>query len=215
MELVSGYTKANGTVVEPYWRWNRGAAATMKPLFGNADDLERVLAPASKFGKVANVAGVAMSGVVQLGQDWGKYEADEPTGRVAAAMLTPYAVNVASTQAAILAASAFGGPAGIVVGLFVVGAAYAITKWTPIDEWIVDGGGWLVDHAWDLATEGPEWVMDTGADLLEGAGDLALESVDEVGDLAEDGLDAVGDGLDALGDLAGEGLDAIGGLVDD
>jgi Proteins of 100 residues with WXG len=208
MELVSGYTKSNGTVVESYWRWKSGTAATLKPLFGSADDLERVLTPASKFGKVANVAGVALSGIVQLGKDWGKYEADEETGRVAAAVLTSYAVNVASTQAAILAASTFGGPAGIVVGLFVVGAWYVLSEKTQIDEWIIDKGGWLV-------AEGPEWLMDTGADLLEGAGGLAIDVLDEFGDLAGDGLDAVGDGLDALGDLAGEGLDAVGDFVDD
>ncbi len=153
---VAGYLRASGKWVAPYVRWAPGTAEEMSQLFGSAARVAEIGKHLDKLGWAA----VAINTAQQAYDDWGKYAADEYTGRVATRALIEGGVNWGATALAGAAAGAWGGPAGMAVGILVVGG-WAIFTHTDFGKGVVDG---LVDAG--------GWVGDKVGDLVGGAGDV-------------------------------------------
>ncbi len=171
---VAAHMRA-GKQIASYFRWAPGTADDMTRLFGSAADV-------AKFGKYVEKlgwAGVALNVFEQGYNDWGKYEADEFAGRVATRALIEGGVNYGSTLAAAAAAGAWGGPAGMAVGVLLVGGWYVFTHTEfgkDIINGIVDFGGNVGDFVGDVndvLNDAEDWALDKAGDLLGGAGELA------------------------------------------
>jgi hypothetical protein len=158
---VVGHMRA-GKWIAPYTRWAPGTAEEMSKVFGSAAEVTR-------FGKYANRLGwaaVAVNTFQQGYDDWGKYQADEFTGRVVTRAAIEGGVNWGATALAGAAAGAWGGPAGIVVGIAVVGGWYFFSHSDIGKDFIggvIDAGGWVGDKAGDL--------IDGAGDVLGDVGD--------------------------------------------
>jgi uncharacterized protein YukE len=201
--LVEKFRYSSGAVSEAYWAWKPDRLKMATNLFGEAGDAERLIAPMSKFGKIADGAAVGLAGITQLANDWGKYSADEEVGRVVAAGARAYGVNYATA----LAVASFGGPMGVVAGVAVIAAWYVISEYTPIDDWIVDGAGYLTGHIDDAI----EWEIEQLEEGFEQLVDGVEYTIDAVGDA----LDVVGDSIEDLSDAVGEGFDTVSDVVED
>jgi hypothetical protein len=159
MQFVSGHTRGL-TVVDDFFRWAPGMSSSLKPVLGSADDLAKGL---GKAGSALAVLGVVIGGLDQWFKDSGKYELDEQIGRTGGRVVFEGAGALAGTLATSAAIGAWGGPAGLAVGLAVGATWWALSEFTPVDDWIIDAGGWVGDQVGDLASG----IADTAGDIAD------------------------------------------------
>jgi hypothetical protein len=170
MQRVSGYTRGL-TVVDDYFRWAPGMADTLKPLLGNADDLAKGL---GKAGSALAVLGVVIGGLDQWFKDSGNFELDELIGRTGGRVVFEGAGALLGTLATSAAIGAWGGPVGLGVGLAVGAAWWALSEFTPVDDWVIGAGGWVGYQVGNLVSD----VADGFGDLASGVADTFDDAVD-------------------------------------
>ena len=140
---ASGYTRANGTVVQPYVRYQPGYAGRLNPVVSANTANSKWLGRAGKFG---TAGGFVIPGVVQAAEDWDRDDLDgaDKAGRVA--------TRIGFMGGGAWAGASVGATVGASIGAFFGPADVATVPIGGAIGGIVGGiagssaGGWVADR---------------------------------------------------------------------
>jgi hypothetical protein len=177
---VAGSVRANGTVVQDYWRWAAGHATSLNRL-ASAGNAVRIVDDLAPLGRALPVVGGLFSAQEQWSEDAGRYDTGERAVRAVAGAGAAMVVEAGATWGATALGASIGTMICPGLGTAVGGAVgflVATVGTELLGDQITTAGAAIGSLAWDAG----EAVVDFGGDVLEAGGEL----LGDIGEGAEE-----------------------------